>query len=353
MAIFTQIGGISTSSITNVLKGPLSKLFGSKMGTTNYRYPENLTNDTSRMHFVQFEIFNIMPVAFTEEGLTNIVKDKFTQATTNTTGLTKISNSAKRQTTSTISLYMPDTLNMTYDNNYDTVNLTLGAQLAEKAGQLKGLFEKNNSSAVDTIKSFVATDPWVQQLLVSQIAGKDNRDLLLKAEGYAYNPQIQMIYRGNNFRKFQFEFIMTAKSKEESDQITAICNAFIFASTPSVTPGAGMFYIPPSVFNVKLMMAEKSNLSGLSAMLQKAGNSLVPGLDIGSKIGSAMGGSKAKVNDRLFKTGDCVLENVNVDYAPGGWSAHSDGAPLQTRLTLNFSEIEILHRGRLSSGAVR
>ena len=353
MAIFTQIGGISTGSITDVLKGPLSSLFGKKLGTTNYQYPDNLTADPSRMHFVQFEIFNIIPVAFTEEGLASAIKDKAEKLISNDTGLTKIGSSSKRHMSSTISLYMPDTLNMTYENYYDTVNLTLGAQLVEKAGQLAGLFEKNNAGALDTMKSFVKTDPWVQQMLVSQIAGKDNRDLLLKAEGYAFNPQIQMIYRGNNFRKFQFEFIMTAKSKEESDQITAICNAFIFASTPGVTPGAGMFYKPPSVFNVHLKMAEKSNLSGLSSMLQKAGNSLVPGLNLGSKIGTAMGGSTSKVNDRLFKTGDCVLENVYVDYAPNGWSAHTDGAPLQTRLTLNFSEIEILHRGRLSSGAVR
>ena len=167
------------------------------------------------------------------------------------------------------------------------------------------------------------------------------------------NPQIQMLYRGNGFRKFQFEFILTAKSKEESDQISAICNAFIFASSPSVSSASGMFFIPPSVFNIKLMMSKNTNLSGISAMLQKAGNNLVPGLDLGTKIGSAMGGSSAEENTRLFKTGDCVLEDVIVDYAPDGWAAHSGGAPLQTRLTLQFSEIHIVQRERLLKGEIR
>lgn len=395
MAIFTQIGGISTGSITNVLKGPLSKLFGSKTGASHYKYPDNLTSDPSRMHFIQFEISNIMPVKFDFSGDVTDFNDVITMGGTiqdvnvatgffadsgrlgntvlqsgpvqGTIGAAKSLyhgekvqaqlEKSKRQSMTFISLYMPDTLNMTYGNSYEHIAMPTAGRVMEKVGELAHEFEQAKGSsagrAVKSIKSVAGSDATLQDAIVRNFVSEDTADLLLKAQGQAINPQIQMLYRGNGFRKFQFEFILTAKSKEESDQISAICNAFIFASSPSVSSASGMFFIPPSVFNIKLMMSKNTNLGGISAMLQKAGNNLVPGLDLGTKIGSAMGGSSAEENTRLFKTGDCVLEDVIVDYAPDGWAAHSGGAPLQTRLTLQFSEIHIVQRERLLKGEIR
>jgi len=51
--------------------------------------------------------------------------------------------------------------------------------------------------------------------------------------------------------------------------------------------------------------------------------------------------------------GNCVLDNINVDYAPNGWAAYSDGAPVQTKLTLSFKETDIMHRDLFNSGKVR
>lgn len=390
MAIFTQIGGISTSSITNVLKGPLSKLFGSKTGVSNYKYPENLTSDPSRMHFIQFEISNIIPVKFDFTGdviapstyttdakgrkqigdtqlgnfFGTLADSGAVQGTINAAksvyGGEKVQaqlEKSKRQSQTVISLYMPDTLNMSYGNNYDAINMPTAGKVVEKIGELANQFKdatgSNAERGIKAIKAVAGSDATIQDAVARKFTSPDTADLLLKAQGQAVNPQIQMLYRGNGFRKFQFEFILTAKSKEESDQISAICNAFIFASSPSVSSGSGMFFTPPSVFNIKLMMAKNTNLSGIAAMLQKAGNNLVPGINLGSKIGSAMGGSSVEENKRLFKTGDCVLEDVIVDYAPDGWAAHSGGAPLQTRLTLQFSEIHIVHRQRLLDGDIR
>lgn len=347
MAIFTQIGGISTGSITNVLKGPLSKLFGKDMGVQSYHYPENLTSDPARMHYVKFDIYNIQPVKFETTELTSTIEGAFKDISTGK--LTKTLQAPTKRSIASISLYMPDTLNMTYNNHYADAALPFSFKIAEKAGEFAQNLSINDGDIGKAIMATASSDATSLQV-ATQIpwfgAGADTTGLLLKAAGYASNPQVQMLYHGNSFREFQFEFILTAKSKEESDQISAICNAFVYASSPSVNRSSGMFFIPPSIFKIQLLMAEKTNLSGLSAMLQKAGNSLVPGLNLGTKIGSAMGGSKAAENNRLFKVGDCVLQNVNVDYAPNGWSAHSDGAPLQTRLTLNFSEIHIVHRDR-------
>lgn len=115
-------------------------------------------------------------------------------------------------------------------------------------------------------------------------------------------------------------FIFTPKSQQESDHVSAIINAFVYASTPTIIPDGGMYFIPPSIFNMQFLMSAQN------------------------------GGIE---NDRIFKVGNCVLEDVNVDYAPNGWAAYDGGAPLQTSLTLQFKEIQILDRNRMFNGEVR
>jgi len=352
MAIFTQIGGISTSSITNVLSGPLGSLFKKKTGLTSYQYPDDLTNDPSRMHFIKFDISNIDPVRL--ENVFNNVTQSASNIVNKTETVQMQFERQKKSTTTSISLYMPDTLNISYDNMYDAEHMPSGFKILEKGAELAQAAKQGyDSSGKDwsKLKAIAGNDPFILDYAVreSGLISDTGADLILKSQGYAINPQVQMLYRGNGFRKFQFEFIMTAKSQSESDQISAICNTFVYASSPSLDKGSGMFFVPPSIFNIKLMMSKNTDLSGFTSMLQKAGNSLIPGVNLGS-IG---GGSSAEENARLFKVGDCVLENVTVDYAPGGWAAHPGGAPIQTRLTLNFSEIHIINRDRLKSGDVR
>jgi len=44
------------------------------------------------------------------------------------------------------------------------------------------------------------------------------------------------------------------------------------------------------------------------------------------------------------KYGDCVLTNVEVNHAPNGFSAFTDGSMVQTQLNLSFKELNILTR---------
>ena len=60
--------------------------------------------------------------------------------------------------------------------------------------------------------------------------------------------------------------------------------------------------------------------------------------------------SNGKENTFLPRYTDCVLEDINVNFAPNGFAAHTDGAPIQTQLTLQFKEIEIVDKGRLEKG---
>ena len=66
-----------------------------------------------------------------------------------------------------------------------------------------------------------------------------------------------------------------------------------------------------------------------------------------SQVTGALFGSD-KVSDnaphaKIFQIyHDCVLTNMTVDYAPNGWAAYNDGYPVETRLTLQFKETDIV-----------
>lgn len=386
MAILNQIGGISTGGLTGALEGPLSKLFGNKQGLASFQYPSNLGNDPSRMHIVQFEIKNVIPRKFDVEKLAKALAssdvagtEKNSNVAANgainvkkvsvTEDLNVILSPETSKTHATINLYMPDTLSMNYNQEYDTVSLVqatggLARGVEGLAGFAKSFSEGYAEAGVLGGFANALTSPEALvggAALVEGIADRKGRgidlkdavDIALKTQARALNPQIQLLYRGVNLREFSMEFMFTPKSKEEADQVSAIVNTFIYASTPTISGSGGMFFIPPSQFEIKFLMAKTGNFSAFQSMLQRAGNSIVPGLPLGDAVANKLGTNTPDENKRLFKIGSCVLTNVSVDYAPNGWAAHENGAPVQTRLTLQFQEIYLVDRNRLKSGAVR
>lgn len=395
MAIFNQIGGISISSIGGALGGPLSKLFKTDVGASIYQYPENLTIDPTRQHWVQFVVFNTQPTTFTpstetrsdstalseggggngggllgglESGLKSIFGatenflGKFSQG-----GGAFLGDTSGGQIATIINLYMPDTLSVSYNNNYDQVQAssTLGVigRTLEAAAAVDKKAQKEKLEFTSAAKSAASSTPIALEA-AAEAAGKllgssDATGLALGAYGYAVNPQLQMVYQGIDFRTFQLEFLMTPKSPSEADMISKIVNAFVYSSTPTVTGAGNLYFVPPSKYEVSFRMATSGPAGGFLNSLLSAGNSLIPGFPLGNAVAGALGigpsgaNMQGVENTRLMKFGRSILKNVSVDYAPNGWVAHSAGVPLQTRLTLEFQEIEILHRGRMLGGEVR
>jgi hypothetical protein len=55
-------------------------------------------------------------------------------------------------------------------------------------------------------------------------------------------------------------------------------------------------------------------------------------------------------NENLFKTKQCVLENISLDYAPNGYASHYDGMPVETRMSLIFRETTIIDKKAVDEG---
>jgi hypothetical protein len=165
-----------------------------------------------------------------------------------------------------------------------------------------------------------ANDPFVREYaagLIGKATGTDLKDLALNSGGYAMNPQLQVLFQGIDFRRFQFDFVLTPHTKEEAATIKKIIEEFKMAAAPRFMENkvftTSVFLEIPDTFKIKFMY-------------------------------------NGAENPNVHKIEECVLENINIDYAPNGWSTFNDGAPVQTRMTLQFRETVIIDKNKIKSG---
>jgi hypothetical protein len=197
---------------------------------------------------------------------------------------------------------MPDTISIGQNMNYDTISVT---DLLKLFGQAKtGLESLTSGEFLRTIGG-VATEIGGAEL-------SKNKDLVglgLKQQGLALNPQLELLFTNIDYRTFQFDFLLTPKSRQEADSIRSIIQAFKFYSAPELS-AVGRYFVVPSTFDIKF------NFQGVE-------------------------------NTFVHKLAPSVLTAVVSDYAPQGWVSHQDGSPVQTRLTLQFKETEILTKEKI------
>ena len=384
ISIPTSVAGVSLpGQLGNLAKGPLNALFAGS-GVETLKYPSDLATDPTKSHFVSFSVKEIVPAGFTSSngtidgnslglgGLTRAVSavGKAISSASGASGLTGLLSAGINLSSSlsevgsyldsaatslgqgvtkglaitprttnpraVISLYMPDTLNASYNSQYNTLDLATDTGIVQSLRQISQLAGKTigglDFGSLDGFKksavsagNVISTDPNALDLVTKLAGSKFNigqtGTVLLKGQGYAVNPQVQMIYQGVSLREFQLSFVFTPKSADDSKQIDAIIRMFKYHSLPSLQAGSqtstdSMFLVAPSIFNVDFLINSSQNIY-------------------------------------LPKYGDCVLENIDVNYAPNGFAAFDSGAPVQTTLTLSFKETEILDKQKIKSGSLR
>ena len=304
--------------------GPLSSLSANKYSSSSFTYPRDL-GSLPKLHSVQFTAFEIDPVTYQEfkdyvvsaaktgadaavnaynnitDTNTKIIEELKTTASNIKTGVNdllagnvnlggKFSAKPRTKTTpgDTITLYMPETAEFSYNAKYDSISLMDAAASVPLVGGVARA---------------------IQSTLQNQAA-----KLLMNSAGYVFNPQEQILFEGIDFRTYQMSFTFTPYSREEAAEVTSIIKSFRRNAAPTiVTNLAGFFFIPPSVFQISYLY-------------------------------------NGQENPNINKVKTSVLTDVTVNYAPNGWSAHDDGSPVQTTMTLSFKEIELVDSAAIQEG---
>ncbi|CAB4133001.1 hypothetical protein UFOVP250_21 [uncultured Caudovirales phage] len=301
-------GATSPNFSTNPATGPLSSLYATT-GFTPYYYPKDLSSSTKN-HYVKFWIKEIKGAGYDPTGQTlTLFGDS---------GLHLIP--AMTDSKAVISLYMPDTLTATYNASYDELSLMHDLGKIQGLQTINSVFNLGSDLAKGNITGNDKT-AWLalQAKVAGGLADSPNvGDVFLQGGGITINPQLQMIYRGVGFREFQLTFNFTPTSADESNQVNAIISQFKYHFAPELVQMANaksvsMFMVPPSIFDIEFMFGSTENVY-------------------------------------LPKYGDCVLLNIDVNYAPNGFASFNNGAPVQTQLNLTFREIEIVTKKKLQAG---
>jgi hypothetical protein len=384
----TNIGGFNLSGAQ--LQGPLSSLFQNQ-NPQNLVYPSDLGSNPAMGHAVLFEVFdytsgfiegaqklgNIISNATSGITIGDVQNDlvgaslKFTENVAtkeNAIEAAKIGLSAftaptyqkktKGKPLVNISLYMPDTLNMTYNSTYTDVSLTdaLGTKglIGSAISDSLKAYEKGGWNSVQSILANEYGTALGTKIIGEKLGGSDVAGLLQQAAGLYINPQVQLLYKGVALRTFQLDFVFTPKSAQEAQITKDICDSFAFYSLPGLAGAgggqAGQFLTPPQLFRIKFKFLGKNDILGsvsnvFSSALSNAGLGF---LNTVNPTNTIVNGAEAKI----MTLNDCVLENVIVDYAPNGWAAYNDGHPIQTTLTLQFKELEMPTKNSIKNSRV-
>lgn len=283
----------------------------------------------------------------TQQGIKGVLATQLIKEQTKVTGL-KLERTAQK-ISKMISLYMPANFFTTYGHDYDQVSVK---EAGGMLGMLAGAYSSTGmdiSSIANNPEGFLnalqklpgAANPYTAlaagalgsssqvPILGGPLVGSNFADISLFNMGYAQNPMLEIIYRGTNFRSFQFEFMFQPKNEKEALRVREIIETFKFHAAAETNPisepiGTGaimpggismpMFFVPPSEFGIELRYVGVQN-------------------------------------KYLPKIGRCVLNRVDVDYSPNGqWQTFADGMPIETRMRLDFTEVELITKQKIQEG---
>lgn len=229
------------------------------------------------------------------------------------------------RTTDTIALYMPDTLNFTYDQKYSEMALGGGTFGLLGAAADAGLSIASGSKVSDVVGKNLT--PFVLSQLLKGF-GNAGIALFASGTGTVINPQLELIYTSPAFRQFRFDFMFYPRSEKEAVEIQYILDRLKFHQAPEVlTQGSGalggFFLIPPSEFDIKFYY-------------------------------------NGSINPNIPPISTCVLTQIDTDYAPNGFATYEKpsrpkatvggtGMPVAIRMSLNFMETQILTKSNYST----
>jgi hypothetical protein len=233
-----------------------------------------------------------------------------------------------------ITLYMPESLPQVSNPNSWSVfspgtgligkaKLDAFGGLANGATDIdltKPMSEDQKTNAIDKMKGyFGGLGASGQGLLkegalkgVAHAMGMNNPNQAMSVtQGAIFNPNIELAYDGPRHRGFGFSFNFIPKSAADSAAINQIIKEFKTWSAPEAISG-GMYKIP-HVWNI--------SYTGKAAGYM---NKFMPAACVSVD----------------------VMDNAGIAY----YASHTDGAPVQTTLSLQFMEVDVITRKEAKMG---
>lgn len=327
----------------------LSQVFKRRIDPKFLFYPLDLAANPNYGHAVQFRAYK------TKYNVTNTVSGLIDGSEVfNFNSLSKIVNPSNwkagiiEQSETTISLYMPDSLQMNYNHDWSQISLTQTLGAASYIGSAIADWNEASKSGDVNAKGNVA-NLYAKGAGIG-VAGLVNPDLgsaVGNILGQVPNPQLQVLYKGTELREFQFQFKFTPASKKEALEVEKIIQKFQYHSAPRLLGSAAHQYLePPELFKIDFLFVGGTGIeSAVTNFFKNLGTNILTSQLYSGLFGGIQEGNLDPENNkaRIFEIyNPCALKDISLDYAPNGWASYEDGAPVETTMTLTFKEVDIV-----------
>jgi hypothetical protein len=230
-----------------------------------------------------------------------------------------------------IALMIPEGMTATYDQEYEGISITQALGAAGFIAQAAGSSKTSSTGRVDGVNPYLAEG-------AATLAGRFMGEQVAKigtfaTSGMVVNPQIELLYTSPTLRKFTLDFRLVPRNENEARILfgrfdrqanstqevktkdLGILNLLKYYSAPKIVENTGgRYFIPPAQFQLEFYRGAQD------------------------------------FNGNLFKTKNCVLESVNLDFGPNGFATHRDGVPVEVRMQLTFQETVMLDRNAILQG---
>lgn len=219
-----------------------------------------------------------------------------------------------------MALYMPAQITVNYGSTWEEIQMTV-YQTMDMGLELGNIgSDAINLQASALLKSGTLLARGAANLLDVVASGSNFGQQLEQVQKKTRNPHMALLFKGVNFREFQFDFQMMARNLGETESIQQIIKSFKAGMHPAVEEGSGKYWLYPDSFDIFLATG----------------------------VGAADG-----VNSKyLFQISTAALTSMSVNYAGSGIPSffHTNGAPVDIRMTLQFKELGVLTREKVHKG---
>ena len=216
-------------------------------------------------------------------------------------------NRAQKRLKTAIAMHVPNQLQIRYGMQYseeDTLAMAMASTGIEEilkatagGGKAKDLAEPAQAA--------------VTNLMLAKGPGAA---ALSAATGLAANPKKEQVFKGVDFRTFQFDYQFFPRSAAEAENVMRIIYEFKYHMHPEFKDANNFVYIYPSEFDIFYYQ------SGLE-------------------------------NRNLHRHTSCVLTEMSINYTPNGnFTTFDNGMPTQINVTMNFRELALLTKDKVKDG---
>ena len=210
---------------------------------------------------------------------------------------------------------MPPSVQVSYESKYGDQEIGMLAETGYNA--IKG-FMTGNSAKAQVMSALEDTGQIVKNMALAAIetAAPGAKALFAIDRGKVITPKMELMFEGIGRRNFTFSFMFIPKSEEEAQVIKDIIYKFKYHMASNYVGGgsAGTREMSfPDKFDIEYM-------------------------------------HMGKKNDYLNKIATCALTKMDVEYGGDRYVAYEGGVPQTTKLSLSFTEFEIITKDHIADG---